>query len=86
MKVFDYMKSGKLIICSNLRVIREVLINNENSLLVDDFENINSWLDAIRSIKLNEKKFNKIRQNAYNFGNKYNAIWRIKNLLSNINK
>ena len=86
LKVFDYMKTGKLIICSNLKVIREVLIDNENSLLVDDFENINSWLNTISAIKHNKKRFNKIRHNAYNFGNKYNSMWRIRNLLSNINK
>jgi glycosyltransferase involved in cell wall biosynthesis len=86
LKVFDYMKTGKLIICSNLKVIREVLIDNENCLLVDDFENINIWLSTINSIKSNKKRFNRIRQNAYIFGNKYNIIWRAKNLLLNVNK
>ena len=85
LKIFDYMKTGKLIICSNLKVIREVLQNNKNSLLINDFENINSWLSRINSIKLNKKKFNRIRQNAYIFGNKYNIIWRAKSLLSNLN-
>ena len=86
LKVFDYMKTGKLIICSNLKVIREVLIDNENCLLVDDFENINTWLSTINSIKSNKKRFNRIRQNAYIFGNKYNIISRTKNLLLNVNK
>ena len=85
LKIFDYMKTGKLIICSNLKVIREVLHNDKNALLINDFENINSWLRKINSIKLNKKKFNKIRQNAYFFGNKYNNIWRVRNLLTNLN-
>ena len=47
LKIFDYMKTGKLIICSNLKVIREVLENNKNSILVNDFDNLNSWLKKI---------------------------------------
>ena len=84
LKIFDYMKTGKLIICSNLKVIREVLKNNKNSILIDDFENINSWLNKINLIKVNKKKFNRIRRNAYNFGNEHNTVWRAKKLLSNI--
>ena len=78
------MKTGKLIICSNLKVIREVLENNKNSILVNDFDNLNSWLKNINSIRVNKKKFNRIRRNAYVFGNKYSNIWRVKSMLSNI--
>ena len=84
LKIFDYMKTGKLIICSNLKVIREVLENNKNSILVNDFDKLNSWLTNINLIRLNKNKFNRIRRNAYIFGNKYNNIWRVKNILSNI--
>ena len=79
------MKTGKLIICSNLKVIREVLENNKNSILVNDFDKLNSWIKNINLIKLNKNKFNRIRRNAYIFGNKYNNIWRVKSMLSNIN-
>ena len=79
------MKTGKLIICSNLKVIREVLENNKNSILVNDFDKLNSWIKNINLIRLNKNKFNRIRRNAYIFGNKYNNIWRVKSMLSNIN-
>ena len=85
LKIFDYMKTGKLIVCSNLKVIREVLKNNENSILVNDFSNLHSWLKNINSIRIDINKFNRIRKNAYVFGNKYNNIWRVKSMLSNIN-
>ncbi len=85
LKIFDYMKTGKLIICSNLKVIREVLKNNNNSLLINNFEDVYSWLTKINSIKLNKKKFNRIRLNAYIFASKYDLIWRAKSLLSNLN-
>ena len=84
LKIFDYMKAGKLIICSNLKVIREVLESNKNSILVNDFNNIKSWVTNINSIRKNIKKFNRIRRNAYIFGNKYDNIWRVKSLMSNL--
>ena len=86
LKIFDYMITGKLIICSNLKVIKEVLKNNYNSLLIDDFLNIESWVRTINSIKKNNKKFNKLRLNAYNFANKFNSKWRAKSLISSISK
>ena len=86
LKIFDYMITGKLIICSNLKVIKEVLKNNYNSVLIDDFLNIESWVMTINSIKKNNKKFNKLRLNAYNFANKFNSKWRAKSLISSISK
>jgi len=37
LQIFDYMKHGKLIICSNLSVLREILKNNKNSILIKKF-------------------------------------------------
>ena len=34
MKMFDYLGAGKIIISSNIKVLREVLINNFNSVLI----------------------------------------------------
>ena len=82
LKVFDYMKMGKLIICSNLPVLREILNHNSNCLLVNKYENINEWLKKINTIKQNLKKFNKIRFNAYNYANKFNIHWRVKKILT----
>ena len=55
LKIFDYMKCGKLIICSNIKVIREVLKNNENSILIDNYLSTNYWLREINKIKSNKK-------------------------------
>ena len=38
LKIFDYMINGKLIICSDLPVLKEVLKNNFNSILVKNFQ------------------------------------------------
>lgn len=82
LKVFDYMKLGKLIICSNLPVIREVLTNNKNSILIDDFQNEKEWFDVIKKVTNNFTRYNLIRKNAFLYANKYNLDWRIDKLLS----
>lgn len=82
LKVFDYMKLGKLIICSNFPVIREVLKNNVNSILIDNFQNEKEWLKVINKVTNNFKKYNHIRKNAFLYANKYNLDWRIDKLLS----
>ena len=82
LKIFDYMKLGKLIICSNLPVIREVLKNNENSILIDNFQNEKEWLKIIKKITNNFKKYSHIRENAFIYANKYDLDWRTDKLLS----
>ena len=37
------MKAGKLILCSNLKVLREILISNHNSILVNNFDKKSVW-------------------------------------------
>ena len=83
LKVFDYMVNGKLIICSDLPVLREVLKNNFNSLLVKNFNKVDSWLKIINNVSNNFQKYNQIRYNALIFANKENVIWRTKKILSN---
>ena len=67
LKIFDFMKAGKLILCSDLKVIREILVNNHNSLLIKNFKNKKIWLNKIRLISSNFKKYDKIRFNAFNY-------------------
>lgn len=50
MKMFEYMASGKPIIASNHDVIKEILVNERNSLLVEP-DNISKWCDAIERLK-----------------------------------
>lgn len=46
LKVFEYMASGKPIICSDIAVLREVLVGDQNCLLCEP-ENIDSWRAAL---------------------------------------
>ena len=47
MKLFEYMASRRVIVASNLSVLKEVL-NKNNSILVDP-ESVNDWVSAIRT-------------------------------------
>ena len=53
LKIFEYMSMGKAIICSDFKVLREVLRNNENSLLVKP-DDLNSWQRALQSVSQNK--------------------------------
>ena len=84
LKVFDYMIAGKLIICSDIPVIREILKHKHNSILIKNFNQTNVWLSTIKKISNNFKHFDKLRFNAYSYANKKDITWRAKKLLENI--
>ena len=44
------MKLGKLILCSNLKVLREVLNHNENSILIDNFTKEKNWIKRLMKL------------------------------------
>ena len=75
------MITGKLILCSNLKVIREILKNNENSLLINRYNDPKYWLKKINSISRNYQKYDGIRLKSFKYANKHNLIWRTKKLL-----
>ena len=82
LKIFDYMKLGKLIVCSNLPVLREVLINKKNCILINNFKNEKEWIMTINKVTHNFKKFTKIRKNAFNYAKRFDLNWRVKKILS----
>lgn len=64
MKMFEYMSASIPIISSDLPVLREILINGENALLVPP-DNVNSWISAIDKLLSDEKLSDSISRNAY---------------------
>ena len=50
LKIFEYMSSGKPILCSDLPVIREVLSDGVNAVLVEP-DNVGEWIGALRRLK-----------------------------------
>lgn len=82
LKLFDYMKMGKLILCSNIKVLNEVLDHNKNCILIKNFKNEKEWLRQIKNISKNIKKYDKIRKAAFEYAKKHDTIWRTSKLLS----
>lgn len=52
MKMFEYMASGRVILSSNMPVLKEIL-NNNNSFLLNP-EDINEWINCIKYIEKNK--------------------------------
>lgn len=81
MKMFDYLGAGKIIISSNIKVLREILVDNFNSLLINDFTEKEKWKIKIDKIKMNSEKMKRIRINALKTALKYNWVIRAKKML-----
>ena len=76
LKLFDYMSSGKLIISSDLEVLREV-VNKKECIFVKNYLNPMSWMFEIRKIKNNILKRNIIGKNSYIKSKLYSHKYRV---------
>ena len=63
--MFEYMSTGIPIISSDLPVLREVLEDNENCLLVKS-DDIKDWSESLRRIIKDKFLADKLQNNAYN--------------------
>ena len=83
-KMFEYMSVGVPIISSDLPVLREILIDKHNCLLVDP-EDIMCWSSALKKILYNKLFSDKISGIAYReFRQKYTWESRAKRILSTL--
>ena len=64
LKLFDYMSAGKLIISSDLEVLKEI-VSNKQCVFVKNYLNPMSWLLEIKKIKNNVLKRNVIGKNSF---------------------
>ncbi len=71
LKLFESLASGTPILCSNIKVLREVLKNHYNSILINNFENKKEWIEKIKKISKNYKKLRFISGNALSTAKKY---------------
>ena len=78
LKLFESLASGTPIFCSNIKVLREVLKNDYNSILINDFEKKNEWIEKIIKISTNQNKLRFISKNAILTSKKYTWLKRTK--------
>lgn len=81
MKMFDYLGSSKIILCANIPVLREILIDNYNSILINNYMNVNSWKIIIDNVIFNQKKYLIMRKNALLTASENNWDLRFKKML-----
>ena len=76
LKMFEYMVSGTPVIASNISVLKEILVHNENSLIVE-YDNVKAWYQSILKLKENVELSNRISNAAkVEVENRY--TWKIR--------
>lgn len=84
LKLFEYMAHGKPIVSSDLSVIREILRDSVNSVLVSP-DNPSDWVKALQRLRENKALRDQIGQQAKaDFLARYSRIARATNILEEI--
>ena len=83
LKLFDYLSAGKLIIVSDLKVFREIIEHNKHCIVIS--LNHTKWINVLKNIKNNLKKFNILKKNAFVLSKKYTYKNRARQLLDGLN-
>ena len=82
LKLFEYLSVGVPIISSNISVLKEVLVDNENCLLVEP-DDIYAWSYALRYIISNTELEERLGSNAYNlYKDTYTWEYRARGMLA----
>src|SRR5690606_33969333 len=64
MKLFEYMASGKVIVASDLPVIKEILKDEHNALLVPP-DDVRAWVNAINRLDGDRELYRRLQKQAY---------------------
>ena len=84
LKLFEYMAAGKPVICSDIPVLREVLRNDHNALLVEP-DNVTEWVNALSRICRDARFAGVLARNArQDFLQKYTWHARAKGLVEEL--
>lgn len=82
LKVFEYMAYGRPIVCSDLPVIREILVSGYNSQLVNP-DDVNAWLAGLDSIERDYELAKRLGANASeDLQMKYSYVRRAEKIVS----
>ncbi len=81
LKLFDYLAVGKIIISSDLKVLREV-IDSKNAIFIKNFENIFEWKQNINYAKNNKNKIYIMSKNNLRLSKQYDHFRRVKKYIN----
>jgi len=77
LKLFDYLAVGKMIITSDLKVLREV-ISSKNAFFIKNFENVYEWKKNIIKVKNEKNKILMMSRNNLRLSKNYDHINRVR--------
>ena len=84
LKMFDYLTAGKVIISSNIPILKEILIDNKNVVYVKNFSNPYSWkLELIKIFNMQSKQII-ISKNNTQLSKKFSLEKRAKKFLEGL--
>ena len=83
LKLFDYLASGKIIICTNLKVFSEILVDKKNCILINNLDP-KIWKRKISDLTKNYSNLNYIKKNAYNLSKQFTYENRAKLILKHL--
>ena len=81
LKLFDYLSVGKIIMCSDFKVLREVIKDKENVIFIKNFKNKFSWRNEINKLRNQPQKQFIMSKNNYQLSKKYSLRNRAKIIL-----
>ena len=83
LKLFDYLSAGKIILCSDYEVLKEVIDEN-NAIFVKNYKNIYSWKNEINKLSNQPQKQFIISKNNYNLSKRFTLKERAKKILKEV--
>ena len=81
LKLFDYLAVGKIIMSSDLNVLREV-IDSKNAIFIKNFENIYAWKQSINFAKNNKNKIYIMSKNNLKLSKEYDHSSKFKKYIN----
>ncbi len=84
LKLFDYLSAGKVIISSNLKVLREIINSRQNVIFIENFSNAYTWKKEIHKICNQKSKRFIISRNNLKLSKSYSLKNRAIKFLENI--
>ena len=84
LKLFDYLCAGKMIICSDYDVFKEIIQNKKNAIFIKNYKNPYSWMNEIIKLKNQSSKQFIMSRNNYLLSKKFSLKQRAKLILNSV--
>ena len=81
LKLFDYLSVGRPIMCSNFKVLKEIISENKNAIFVKNYKNALAWKKEITKLTNKPEMMKIISKNNYKLSKKYSHNVRASKIL-----